>query len=146
MFQGTRLGACCCLVLAVLWPHWFSAYHLHPKVTWRRAEVLHLCLPLSHWWWVPVPAMKRNTHSCFCNVKYLCQQLGCRAAPYPGGLSTPAPRSCSNLGIYATAYSSFPFFPLHLVKCRARKVCVCFCTWLSPQTCLAGGCHMRAGA
>lgn len=68
-----------------------------------------------------MPSMERNTSSCFCNVKYLCRQLGCRAAPRPGGLSTPASCSCSNLGIYAIAYLPFLFFPSPSCEMQSQK-------------------------
>lgn len=141
MFQGTGRGAWCWLSpgLAASLPITFTQRSPGGGVGSSPLP------PLPHWWWAPVPAMEGNTSSCFCNVKHLCRQLGCRAAPRPGGLSTPAPLSCS-VGIYELHIHLSFFSPLHLVKCRARKVCVCFCTWLSPQTCLAGGCHKRAGA
>lgn len=68
-----------------------------------------------------MPAMEGNTSSCFCNVKYLCRQLGCRAVPHPGGLSTPASCSCSYLGIYAIVYSSFLSFPPPSCEMQSQK-------------------------
>lgn len=95
--------------------------------------------------------------SCACHEgKHTCLLLQCQVfVPTAGVQDSPLPwrlfhTSSSillKLGNLRNCVFIFPFFsPLHLVKCRARKVCVCFCTWLSPQTCLAGGCHMRAGA
>lgn len=71
---------------------------------------------------------------------------GVQGSPLPWGPFHASSSLLLKLGNLHNCIFIFPFFPLHLVKCRAGKVCVCFCTWLSPQTCLARGCHMRAGA
>lgn len=62
---------------------------------------------------------------------------------FPSQLLTPAQTwEFTQLHIHL-----FFFFPPPSCEMQSQKsVCVCFCTWLSPQTCLAGGCHMRAGA
>lgn len=70
----------------------------HPEKQSSREGVREpdplLCLPFpagSGLPTAPVPAVEGDASSCSCNAKYLCRQLGWRAAPHPGGLSMPAP-------------------------------------------------------
>lgn len=139
MFQGTGRGAWCWLSPGLTGSLPITFTQRSPGGGVRSSPLP----PLHHWWWAPVPAMEGNTNSCFCNVKYLCQQLGCRAAPRPGGLSTPAPLSGS-VGIYELHIHLSFFFPPPSCEMQSQKsVCMLLhlaqppdlSGWRMPQTC-----------
>lgn len=123
MFQGTGLGACCCWVLAVPWACWFSAYHLHPKVTCRRGEGVHLCLPFPAGGGLLCLPWRETQAVAFAMSSICADSWGAGQSPtlgaFPHQLLAPA-----HTWEFTQLYIHLSFlFPLHLVRCRARKVC-----------------------
>lgn len=105
MFQGTGRGAWCWLSPGLTGSLPITFTQRSPGGGVRSSPLP----PLPHWWWAPVPAMEGNTSSCFCNVKYLCRQLGAGQPPalgaFPHQLLSPAQWEFMN------CIFIFPFFP-----------------------------------
>lgn len=143
MFQGTGLGACCCWVLTVPWACWFSAYRLHPKVTCRRGEGVHLCLPFPAGGGLLRLPWRETQAVAFAMSSICADSWGAGQSPtlgaFPHQLLAPA-----HTWEFTQLYIHLSFlFPLHLVRCRARKVCVLLhlaqppdpSGWRMPHTC-----------